>query len=86
MRRRWTYLDRAVDNQGNTIDFLLTVNPRILTVDRNLPVPRADGAANDGDDQTGVDISMGETSEAKPLRGCSPQRLATTARRLISPL
>ena len=48
----WTYLHRAVDSRGQTIDFLLsaqrkalrqphTVNPRTITVDKNPAYPRA---------------------------------------------
>ena len=62
VKGRWTYLYRAVDGRGRTIDFLLsakrdaaaakrffrkalgqphTVNPRTITVDKNLSYPRA---------------------------------------------
>jgi transposase, IS6 family len=62
VKGRWTYLYRAVDSRGQTIDFLLsakrdaeaaklffrkalgqphTVNPRTITVDKNLAYPKA---------------------------------------------
>jgi transposase, IS6 family len=44
VKGRWTYLYRAVDSRGQTIDFLLsaeTVNPRTITVDKNPAYPRA---------------------------------------------
>jgi IS6 family transposase len=62
VKGRWTYLYRAVDSRGQTIDFLLsakrdaaaakrffrkalsqphTVNPRIITVDKNPAYPKA---------------------------------------------
>ena len=55
VKGRWTYLYRAVDSRGQTIDFLLpakrffrkvlaqphTVNPRTITVDKNPAYPKA---------------------------------------------
>jgi transposase, IS6 family len=44
VKGRWTYLYRAVDSRGRTIDFLLAAhvaNPRTLTVDKNPAYPRA---------------------------------------------
>jgi transposase, IS6 family len=44
VKGRRTYLYRAVDSRGRTIDFLLAAhaaNPRTLTVDKNPAYPRA---------------------------------------------
>ena len=44
VKGRWTYLYRAVDSRGQTIDFLPAAhvaNPRTLTVDKNPAYPRA---------------------------------------------
>ena len=43
MKGKWKYFYRAVDSNGDTIDFMLSAIPRVITVDKDPAYPPAIG-------------------------------------------